>query len=528
MSSLRSKKDWSPLQRIAALIGGGILVGLVLIFLTWNTFFRYVGPGKMLVVIDKSGTELPEGQRLADLGQKGIQRTVRGEGWHFVWPVYQVSEVHDNIDITSGMVGIVIAQDGVAPRDGRVLATQSDEAGIRREVLMPGSYRLNPYGFKIEKVKMTRIEPGYVGIKRRLLGKDGTDPNFANGPEEKGILKDEILQPGIYPINTREFEIISCEVGIDQKTYQYDPVTTRSTAITFPAKDANVISLDCTIEYELKAEFWPLWLAKFGTLENLERIVIDQHARKICRDRGFNYGAQDFLEGEKREKFQQDFRAELDKSCKEDNVIIRSAFIRNIIIPETFLVQKREERIAIEAKLTSEAQILTEVTKAEVAKAQQEIMQREQEVLAETDRMVAVIEREVENVRDIVRADLEKLRADYGARIAKLDGERIKVTGEAKAKAKEMEETARAGLYKLKIDVFGKDPEAFLRFTMAKELNPALRLRLFQSGPGTFWTNMGDKSMNFLMPLGSGASGKEPLAEKPAKPDATKKPLSEK
>ncbi|MFQ3592835.1 MAG: SPFH domain-containing protein [Gemmataceae bacterium] len=508
MTNARSRELGSPWKRIAWLVGALTLGLLVLVYMTWNTFFRYVPPGNMLVVIEKSGRELPEGQRLADPGQKGIQRLVRGEGWHFVWPVLQESQLHENVRIPSDTIGIVIAQDGLPPRDGRVLATQPDEAGIRREVLMPGSYRLNPYGFKIEKVKMTRIDPGFVGIKRRLLGKDGTDPNFANGPEEKGILKDEILQPGIYPVNTREFEVIPCEVGIDQKTYQYDPVASRSTAITFPAKDANVISLDCTIEYELKAEYWPVWLAKFGTLNNLERIVIDQHARKICRDRGFNYGAQDFLEGEKREKFQQDFRAELDKVCKEDNVIIRSAFIRNIIIPDTFLSQKREERIAVEAKLTSEALTLTEITKAEVAKAQQEIKQREQEVLAETDRMVAVIEREVENVRELTRAQLEKLRAEYGARIAQLDGQRIKITGEAKAKAKELEETARAGLYKMKLDVFGKDPEAYLRYTMARELNPELRLRLFQSGPGTFWTNMGDKNMNFLMPVGSNGSSK--------------------
>jgi hypothetical protein len=501
-------------QRLAILIATPIVVLLVLLFLTWNTFFRYVGPGKMLVLIAKTGVELPEGQRLADEGQKGIRRKVRGEGWHFVMPVMENSEVHDNIVIAPGEVGIVIAQDGTAPRDGRVLATEDDEAGIRRDVLMPGSYRLNPYGFKIEKVKMIQIEPGYVGIKRRLLGKDGPDPNFATNELEKGIVKTDILQPGIYPINTREYEIIPCEVGIDQKSYQYETDPSKSTAITFPAKDANIISLDCTIEYELKPEFWPEWLSKFRTLENLERIVIDQHARKICRDRGFNYGAQDFLEGDKREKFQQDFRAELDRVCMEDNVIIRSAFIRNIIIPESFLVQKREERIAVEAKLTSEALTLTEITKAEVAKAQQEIKQRELEVLAETDRLVAVIERETENVKDLTRAELEKIRAEYHKKTATLDGERTKLLGEAKAKAKEMEETARASLYKMKMGIFGKDPEAYLRYTMATGLNRDLKLRLFHTGPGTFWTNMGDKNMNFLMPVNGNPEKQASTAKK--------------
>ena len=119
---------------------------------------------------------------------------------------------------------------------------------------------------------------------------------------------------------------------------------------------------------------------------------------------------QDFLDGEKREKFQTDFRLELDKACKEDHVIVRSAFIRNIVIPDAFLQQKREERIAVEAKITSEALTLTEVTKAEVAKAKQGIKQREEEVLAESDRLVAVVEREVENVKlNFSRPPIDKL-----------------------------------------------------------------------------------------------------------------------
>ena len=49
------------------------------------------------------------------------------------------------------------------------------------------------------------------------------------------------------------------------------------------------------------------------------------------------------------------------------NVVVRSAFIRNIIIPDRFLEQKRLERLAIENKLTSEALTLTAETEAEVA-----------------------------------------------------------------------------------------------------------------------------------------------------------------
>lgn len=76
----------------------------------------------------------------------------------------------------------------------------------------------------------------------------------------------------------------------------------------------------------------------------------------------------------------------------------------------------------------------------------------------------------------------------------------VKLLGVAKADAKKLLETPKSSLHKMQMDVFANDAEAFLRYTMSQRLNSTLRLRLFQSGPGTFWTNIGDKSMNFVLP----------------------------
>jgi hypothetical protein len=402
--------------------------------------------------------------------------------------------------IEPGKVGIVTAQGGVAPQDGRVLAIEDDEKGIRQQVLLPGAYRLNPIGYKVEQVPVTEIKPGLVGVKRRLLGTDGAT-QFATKPTEKGILKDEVLQPGIYFINTKEYEVIPCEVGVYQKTYHYDTDRSKSTAITFPAQDGNLISLDCTIEYEVLPENWPALVAKNGTLARIERNIISPAVERICRNRGSNYGAQDFLEGDKREKFQEDFRSELDKVCKADDVVIRSAFIRNIVIPESFLEPKRLEQLAVETRLTSAELTKTRATEAEVEKAKSMVAQGEAEVKAETARLVAVIEQETENLKKQTEAEIERMKAEYGAKVAQLDSERDKVLGEAKAEATKMKETALGSLYKMQMELFGRDGDAFLRYTMAKELNPKLVLRLFQSGPGTLWTNMGDKNLSLMVPL---------------------------
>jgi regulator of protease activity HflC (stomatin/prohibitin superfamily) len=493
---LRSRRFW---KRLGLLIGVPVVAALVLFLILWNTFFRYVPPGKMLVIVSKHGTPLPPGQILADEGQQGIQRRVLGEGWHFVMPISYTTELKDNKVVEPDFVGIVTSSDGTKPPEGRVVAAEGEQ-GIREKVLLPGSYRLNPYAYTVETVKMVQIKPGYVGIKRRLLGKDGTS-QFAQSPDEKGIVRDEILEPGFYPINTKQYEVKPCEVGIYQKTYNYDPASKGGTSIQFKASDGFTIHLDCTIEWEVKPEFWPDWLVKFETLENIEKIVIDQHVRKICPDRGSNFGAQDFLDGTKREKFQEDFRLELDKACKEDNVIIRSAFIRNIIIPESFLQQKRKERIAFETKLTSEALAITATSNAEVAEAFQMIKQREAEAEAETARLVANIERQTQNVKQTNAAQITLLKAEYSNRIATLDAEKRTVVGEAEAEASRMRESATAGIFKMKVDLFGRDTDAYLRYTMSQEMNPKMRMRLFQSGPGTLWTNMGEKGVNLFMPI---------------------------
>ena len=491
--------DLGPWKRRSILIGVLVAAALVLLLIVWKLLIRYVPPGQHLVIIAKNGDGLDPGEVLARQGQKGIQKDVLAEGYHFVWPIVYSTYLEANTVIPPGKVGIVTAQGGQQPRGVRVLADSDREQGIRRQVLLPGTYRINLKGYNVEVVDMVRIEPGFVGIKRRLLGSDGAS-QFATKPTEKGIIKDDVLQPGIYPINTKEYEIIKCEVGIYQTSYHYI-LTDKSTALTFYGQDGSPISLDCTIEWEIKPEHWPVWVTRFRDHKEIEEKVVDLNAKQICQVRGSKYGAQDFLDGEKREKFQSDFRMELDRVCKADHVIVRSAFIRNIIIPDKFLVEKREQRLAVETKLTAEALTLTAETEAEVAEAQKQIAARKIEVQAETTRKVAVVERETANVKQFNDAEIEKIKAEYGARIAELEAQRTQVLGEADAQATKAKETAKNGLYKLKMEVFGQNGDAYLRYTMAQQLNPKMQLRLFQSGPGTLWTNMGNKNMNFMLPL---------------------------
>ncbi len=193
---------------------------------------------------------------------------------------------------------------------------------------------------------------------------------------------------------------------------------------------------------------------------------------------------------------------------------VHAAFIRNIAIPEEYLTPIRDKQVAAETEITNQVKEATAQSVAEVEREQQLIVQRGIEVEAETKRLVAGIDRDTTNTGTRNEAEIGKLKAEYDAKIAALDSQKVQTLGAAAATVTQLTETARSSLYQMKMDVFQNDGDAFLRYTLAEGLNPKMVLRFYQSGPGTFWTNMDGKSLNMLLPTGAAAAA--PAAEKPA------------
>jgi hypothetical protein len=489
-------------KRLAVFWGVVLVAGLIVFLMAWNTFFKYVPPGKHLVIIAKNGAPLDPGEVLANDGQKGIQREVKGEGWHFVTPVVYEAQVEDNTGVPPGKVGVVTALGGKPLPPGQVLADEGEQ-GIQRHVLPPGAYRINKHGYQVDLVDAVEIKPGFVGVVRRLLGTEGTGLFAKENSDEKGFLS-KVLQPGLYYLNTKEFEVLPVEVGIVQTSFHTGAQGQKDTAITFTSRGGFPISVDCTVEWEVLPEHMPALVAEYGNWREIEKKVIDVQAHAICRDKGIDYGIQDFLEGTTREKFQEDFTQELTQVCAQKDVTVHSAFIRRIDIPEEYLKPIRDKQIAIETQLTTKAKETTAETENQVERERRMIEQEVAKVEAQTKLLVGNIDQEVKNVSVQTDAEIEKMKAEYGAKIAALDKERTIVLGKAEADVTKMKETARSSLYQLKMSVFQNDANAFLRYTLADQLNPNMVLRLFHSGTGTLWTNMDNKGMNFMMPVPAG------------------------
>ncbi|HMP89309.1 MAG TPA: SPFH domain-containing protein [Kiritimatiellia bacterium] len=193
----------------------GIVLFSALAVFVWQWFFCrfYVEPNQMAVIINKTGDPLPPGQILADPGQKGVQANVLGEGRHFLDPIRHERKILPAIIIPPGKIGLVTSKIGEELPPGEFLA-EEHQKGIWRRVLGPGKYRMNPFGYDIQIVDAISIPIGYVGVVTSLSGEQAEPGSFAEA-RQKGVRRD-ILQPGLYFVNPKEYKVDVLEIGVNQ------------------------------------------------------------------------------------------------------------------------------------------------------------------------------------------------------------------------------------------------------------------------------------------------------------------------
>ncbi|MCG2660842.1 MAG: hypothetical protein L6437_11430 [Kiritimatiellae bacterium] len=179
----------------------------------WGFCRFYVPPEYMAVVTAKTGDSLPPGQILAKKGQKGVQEDVLGEGRHFRNPLLFEWQVLPLATILPGKIGIVTSKVGTELPEGEFLAMPGQK-GIWRRVLGPGKYRLNQQGYQVDVIDAISIPMGYVGVVTSLSGEQAPAGGFA-ARNQKGVCQD-ILQPGLYYVNPKEFTVDVLEVGVNQ------------------------------------------------------------------------------------------------------------------------------------------------------------------------------------------------------------------------------------------------------------------------------------------------------------------------
>ncbi len=171
-----------------------VFVGVIALHQIWHWGFCrvYVAPDEALLVINKFGDPLPPERIVVPTGEdhyKGVQAELRGPGRYFISPISHDWKVVPLIEIPAGKpqewvfdsngqlkqpdtapkVGLVSLKEGMEPPPGQEVV-EAGYKGLQREVLTPGTYKINPQQYEITQYPAAVVPPGSVGVVTRLSG----------------------------------------------------------------------------------------------------------------------------------------------------------------------------------------------------------------------------------------------------------------------------------------------------------------------------------------------------------------------
>jgi uncharacterized membrane protein YqiK len=499
------------------------------------TPFVVIPEGKIGLVLSNDGAELPTGSILArkiesdnfhdaekflnNGGQKGRQTAILTAGTYRINTFAYTISVAEMVHIKENMVGIVTMLDGKPIRVGQIAGEQVEghnnfqdidtflanggNRGLQPQVMLAGSYFINPWGIQIEEIPMTDVQIGYVGVVISYIGDDGKDltgETFKHGnivsKGQRGVWM-EPLGPGKYPINkyTMKVELVpttNLVLNWANARSEAHLLDKNLSTITVRSRDGFPFNLDVAQIIHIPATEAPKVIARFGSMNNLVSQVLEPTIGNYFRNSAQDSDVISFLST--RKERQQSAKDHIKLVLDEYNVNAVDTLIGDIVPPEALMKTLTDRKIAEEEQKTYQTQKMAQEQRQgmeketaiadmqkEIVKAQQsvEIAQRTADATvkkAEGDANSLKLQVDAEATATKMRANAEaeatKARAGAQAEATKLnasaDAEKISKTGLAEAEKIMAIGKSTAEAYELQVKAMGGDN--FTRFKVTEEI----------------------------------------------------------
>ena len=354
--------------------------------------------------------------------------------------------------VESDKVGIVTALDGrpieageiAGPviaghenfQNGQAFLTGGGRRGLQEQVLLSGSWNLNPWFVQVEQVPMAQIPIGSVGVVISFVGKaheDVSGLDFKHGDlvnvGHKGVWVTP-LYPGKHPINTRIMKVelvptTNIVLNWAQRTeaHNYDA---KLSSITVRSKDGFAFNIDVSQIIHVGALDAPKVISRVGSMQNLVDHVLQPIVGNYFRNSAQDFTALDFLSA--RSQRQLDAAAHIRAAIGTYDVQAIDSLIGDINPPAELMQTQTDRKIAEEQRKTYQVQ--------EAAQIQRQQLVR-QTSLADIQQQVVGAEQGV-NIAEL-QAGANVKRATGEAEATRLhalgEAEAIRATGQAKAEA---------------------------------------------------------------------------------------------
>jgi len=354
--------------------------------------------------------------------------------------------------INMDMVGIVTALDGKSIEAGEIAGPtiaghdnfQNTQAfldgggrrGLQEQILLSGTWNLNPWFVQVEQVPMVQIPIGYVGVVISFVGAAHVDVSgveFKHGDlvnvGHKGVWVTP-LYPGKHPINTRVMKVelvpttnIVLNWANRTEAHHYDE---KLSSITVRSKDGFGFNLDVSQIIHVGALDAPKVISRVGSMQNLVDHVLQPIVGNYFRNSAQGYTVLDFLSA--RSQRQVEAAEHIRKAIGAYDVQAIDTLIGDINPPAELMTTQTDRKIAEEQRKTFEVQ--------EAAQKQRQQLVR-QTAIADIQQQVVGAEQGV-NIAEL-KANANVKQATGEAESTRLralgEAEAIRATGKAKAEA---------------------------------------------------------------------------------------------
>ncbi len=442
----------------------------------WKWFWQYsikkitftvVQEGKMALIEAKDGAPLDSGHITAKTvecnkfqdaveflnngGQKGPQRAYLTPGVYRInTALFTIFET-DVVQIPRDKVGIVTVLDGTPLiKDeiaGKIISTHGNfqdadafiqaggNRGLQEQVVLAGTWFINPWFASVKLVDMTLIPVGTVGVIVSYVGAVGTDTSgesFKHGnivkKGQKGVWE-ETLDPGKYAINTDIMSITivpTTNIVLNWATARSEShkLDEKLSTITVRSSDGYTFNMDVSQIINISNKAAAKVIARFGSVQNLVSQVLEPTIGNYFRNSAQKSDVIDFLKS--RSDRQDEAKKKIIDVLQEYDVVGVDTLIGDIVPPPELMKTLTDRKLAEQEEITFKTQEKTQVQRKEFESSK---------AAANMQAEVIKAERNVEIAEKVADAKIKTATGDAKSKTINAEADATVTTVNAKAEA---------------------------------------------------------------------------------------------
>jgi len=330
-------------------------------------------------------------------------------------------------------------------QDAQAFLDNGGRRGLQEQILLSGTWNLNPWFARVEQVEMLEIPIGHVGVVISYVGQahvDVSGTEFRHGdlvnPGVKGVWVAP-LYPGKHPVNPRVMKVelvpttnIVLNWATRTESHNFDA---KLSSITVRSRDGFAFNLDVAQIIHVGALDAPKVISRVGSMQNLVDHVLQPIVGNYFRNSAQHYTVLDFLSG--RTERQVEAAEFIARALAAYDVQAVDTLIGDITPPDALMKTQTDRKIAEEERKTYEIQ--------EAAQKQRQLLVRET-ALADIQQQVVASE------KGVVIAELS---ASAAVKAATGESESIRLRAQGQAEAIRATGFAQAEAHRAGVEALG-------------------------------------------------------------------------